>query len=68
VILKIDENIKDFTITGLSKTSFIRCSKIFTINPSMVESIIGDLPETLNIELDIILTNHLLIDYDHNKN
>lgn len=56
--LEINASIPDFTLTGLTKTSFIRCSKIFTIDPSVVELVIGDLPKDLSSDLDKILKTH----------
>jgi hypothetical protein len=37
-----------FNITGLTKTSYIRLSKIFTIRPDMVDAVIGQLPDKID--------------------
>jgi mRNA interferase MazF len=54
----IDSNHSDFEMTGLIKTSYIRLSKIFTIDVSMVDLVIGDLPADLNQTLNQILITH----------
>jgi PemK-like, MazF-like toxin of type II toxin-antitoxin system len=42
--IEIIESHIHFYETGLSKTSYIRVSKIFTIDPSMVQGVLGHLP------------------------
>lgn len=57
--IKIDLKHKDFSKTGLNKTSYIRASKIFTVSASMIESVIGDLPPDLTSQLNQILKTNL---------
>ena len=54
----LDSNHPDFEMTGLLKTSYIRLSKIFTIDTTMVDFVIGDLPADLNQILNQALTTH----------
>jgi PemK-like, MazF-like toxin of type II toxin-antitoxin system len=57
--LVLNEKGEHFELTGLSKTLYIRCSKIFTIDPVSVECIIGELSEDLNNVLNKKLIKNL---------
>ena len=57
--IEVEQKHKDFSLTGLNKNSYIRASKIFTIDPSMVELVLGDLPEDLTIKLNNVLKTSL---------
>ena len=57
----IEESHNNFELTGLVSDSYIRCSKIFTIDPSMVDLVIGDLPRDLENQLNLILKKHFNI-------
>ncbi len=50
-----------FYKTGLSKTTYIRVSKIFTIDPEMVEGVIGNLPLDIDSNLNKVLAKSLNI-------
>jgi subtilase family serine protease len=56
--IAIENSISNQEITGLTKNSYIRCSKIFTIDPTLVKYIIGQLPQKQKYELQITLKNH----------
>jgi PemK-like, MazF-like toxin of type II toxin-antitoxin system len=57
--LEINSNIEHFDLTGLSKTTYIRASKIFTIDPTSVEGVLGKLPKNIETKLNQILTKSL---------
>ena len=57
--VEVDSNEKLFTDTGLTKTSYIRLSKIFTISPSFVINIIGELPDDINTKINSKLIKNL---------
>jgi hypothetical protein len=61
--LLISKSYSKFDSTGLTDNSYIRCSKIFTIDSSMVDLIIGDLPSDLNQKLDKILLTHFNLQF-----
>lgn len=59
--LLLDQNSPEFEKTGLLLSSYIRCSKIFTINSEMVDLIIGELPKNLDAKLSLVLKKHFKI-------
>lgn len=57
--IEISQTHDGFNLTGLNRTSYIRASKVFTIDPSMVKSVIGDLPTDLTLKLNHTLKTNL---------
>ncbi len=50
--LIVDKKEKYFKETGLHTTSIIKCDKLMTINRSIVEGLLGELPKTIPDILD----------------
>lgn len=57
--IEINTQHSDFAKTGLTHTSYIRVSKIFTVSASSVELVLGDLPTDITTKLNQILLTHL---------